>query len=93
MRKGIQNENIKITFSLSTLSVEKPPLLFGISLYAKHVFYISFLYYGLFECPALVLQQSGEKMVFDWGPHHQNLVSSSQINQLVQDCSAKIELC
>ena len=25
------------TFSLSTLSVEKPPLLFGISLYAEHV--------------------------------------------------------
>ena len=81
----------KRTFSLSTLSVEKPPLLFGISLYAEQcqVFYISFLYYGLFECPALVLQQSSEKMVFDWGPHHQNLVSSSQINQLVQDSSAK----
>ena len=27
----------KRTFSLSTLSVEKPPLLFGISLYAEHV--------------------------------------------------------
>ena len=52
-------------------------------------FYISFLFYGLFECLALVLQQSSEKMVFDWGPHHQNLVSSSQINQLVQDSSAK----
>ena len=58
----------KRTFSLSTLSVEKPPLLFGISLHAEHVFL--FLYYGLFECPALVLQQSSEKMVFDWGPHH-----------------------
>ena len=79
----------KRTFSLSTLSVEKPPLFFGISLYAEHVFYISFLFYGLFECLALVLQQSSEKMVFDWGPHHQNLVSSSQINQLVQDSSAK----
>ena len=60
----------KRTFSLSTLSVEKPPLFFGISLYAEHVFYISFLFYGLFECLALVLQQSSEKMVFDWGPHH-----------------------
>ena len=82
----------KRTFSLSTLSVEKPPLLFGISRYASmpNMFYfISFLYYGLFECPTLVLQQSSEKMVFDWGPHHQNLVSSSQINQLVQDSSAK----
>ena len=89
MRKGIQNENIKITFSLSTLSVENPPLFFGISLYAEHVFLYFILFYGLFECPALVLQQSSEKMVFDWGPHHQNLVSSSQINQLVQDSSAK----
>ena len=57
------------TFSLSTLSVEKPPLLFGISLHAEHVFFL-FSYYGLFACPALVLQQSSEKMVFDWGPHH-----------------------
>ena len=57
------------TFSLSTLSVEKPPLLLEYLSLPKMVF-IFFLYYGLFECPALVLQQSGEKMVFDWGPHH-----------------------
>ena len=30
----------KRTFSLSTLSVETPPLLFGISRYAEHVFFI-----------------------------------------------------
>ena len=57
------------TFSLSTLSVEKPPLLLEY-LSLPNMVFISFLYYGLFECPALVLQQSGEKMVFDWGPHH-----------------------
>ena len=89
MRKRDIKWKNKRTFSLSTLSVEKPPLLFGISLYAEHVFLYFILFYGLFECLALVLQQSSEKMVFDWGPHHQNLVSSSQINQLVQDSSAK----
>ena len=56
------------TFSLSTLSVEKPPLLLEYLSLPNMVFI--FLYYGFFECPALVLQQSGEKMVFDWGPHH-----------------------
>ena len=59
----------KRTFSLSTLSVEKPPLLFGISLYAEHVFlYFIYIFFWLFERPALVLQRRSEKMVFVWGP-------------------------
>ena len=61
----------KRTFSLSTLSVEKPPLLFGISLYAEHVFlYFIFIFFGFLSVLRWYCRGGARKWYLYGGPHH-----------------------